>query len=467
MSLRNLPSVDEILNDPVINDLGKDYARHIIVAKVREVLTNTRLGIMKQDTGATREEMRAQVVAEVFARLKELASGSLRRVINATGVVLHTNLGRAILSPAVVEHMASLAGCYNNLEFNLESGTRGSRYSHVESLLTSLIGCESALVVNNNAAAVLLALNTLAAGKEVIVSRGQLVEIGGSFRIPEIMKMSGCRLVEVGTTNKTHLSDFEQAINENTGLLLSVHTSNYRILGFTHTVSLDEMVQLGRKHNIPVMHDLGSGSMVDLSPWGLDPEPTVQESVAAGLHIVTFSGDKLLGGPQAGIIAGRKDHVDMMKKNQLLRALRVDKLTIAALEAAMISYMTSDPTKTVPILSMITKSAGDLKLAADRLADLITAEISHLKPVAAVKTVEITDTVGGGAYPLQELPGYAVEIVTAQSPEGISARLRTLNPAAVVRIQDDTLLLSVRTLLPGDDKVLAKLIYQSLEDSKK
>lgn len=461
--MRNLPSVDEILNDPDVIELGADFARTIIVGKVREVLTNKRLEIMKKDKAFTREEMKAQVAVEVVRKMNELSDGSLRRVINATGVVLHTNLGRAVMSPQAVEHMANLAGGYSNLEFDLDKGTRGSRYSHVESLLTSLIGCEAALVVNNNAAAVLLALNTLAAGQEVIVSRGQLVEIGGSFRIPEIMKLSGCRLVEVGTTNKTHLRDYEEAITENTGLLLSVHTSNYRILGFTHEVGLDELVQLGRKRDIPVMHDLGSGSMLDLSPWGLDPEPTVQQSIASGLQIVTFSGDKLLGGPQAGIIAGRKEHIEQMKKNQLLRALRVDKLTIAALEASMISYMANDPAETLPVLSMITRTPAQLKEAAEKLADLIKQENGRGALIPEVKVVETKDTVGGGAYPLQELPGYAVEIVTPRDPEIVSARLRSLKPAVVARIQDDTLLLSVRTLLPGDDRVLAGLIHQSLE----
>lgn len=466
MRLQNLPSVDEILKDVRIREMEKSCARSLVVQAVRRELSHLREEITTTGHDYDRDQARERVVKEAIRQLESLQSGSLRRVINATGVVLHTNLGRAPLSPRSSENTVRLAQGYTNLEMDLEEGKRGSRYQHLESMLLSLTGAEAALVVNNNAAAVLLALNTLAKDREVIVSRGQLVEIGGSFRIPEIMTLSGANLVEVGTTNKTYLSDFEQAISERTALLLAVHTSNYRIVGFTHEATLDELVRLGQRHKLPVVKDLGSGSLINLSPWGLEAEPTVQDCLHNGVDLVTFSGDKLLGGPQAGIILGRKQLIDDMKRNHLLRALRVDKMIIAGLEATLSSYITGDPTENIPVLKMLTRNKAELQDQAIQLAQSLRDGLLDSADPPEVKVVEITDRVGGGAYPLQDLPGYGVEIIFGFDPEQLVRNLRISKPALLPRIQESAIILSVRTLQAGEGDLIPVLLRQGLEALK-
>jgi L-seryl-tRNA(Ser) seleniumtransferase len=463
LGLQNLPSVDEVLKDIKVQEIQRTCARDLVVQAVRTELDVLRTEIMNSGREWSREQARERVVTEVIRRLEMLQGGSLRRVINATGVVLHTNLGRAPLSPETSTYIARLAQGYTNLEMDLEAGKRGSRYQHLESMLLSLTGAEAGLVVNNNAAAVMLVLNTLARDREVIVSRGQLVEIGGSFRIPEIMALSGAKLVEVGTTNKTYLSDFEQAATEHTALLLAVHTSNYRIVGFTHEISLHELVRLGRKLNLPVVQDLGSGSLIDLSPWGLEAEPTVQECLQNGVDLVTFSGDKLLGGPQAGIILGKRHLVEAMKRNHLLRALRVDKLTIAGLEATLSSYINGSPQESNPVLQMLTRGKAELKAPAERLARLIRDELHNGNEPPEIKVVEIHDKVGGGAYPLQELPGYGVEIGFGFDPGQLVHQLRTLEPALLPRIKEGAIIISVRTLQSGELELIPGLLRQGLE----
>jgi L-seryl-tRNA(Ser) seleniumtransferase len=460
LGLKDLPSVDEVLKDARIQSLEEVCARNLVVQAVRDELDVLRAEILSTGNRWTREEARERVVVEVVRRLKALYNGSLRKVINATGVVLHTNLGRAPLSLETAEHIARLAQGYCNLEMDLEEGKRGSRYQHLESIILSLTGAEAALVVNNNAAAVLLVLNTLAREREVIVSRGQLVEIGGSFRIPEIMALSGAKMVEVGTTNKTYLSDFEQAVSPDTALLLAVHTSNYRIVGFTQEVPLRELVGLGCRLGLPVVQDLGSGCLIDLSPWGLTAEPTVQECIKDGVDLVTFSGDKLLGGLQAGIIVGKKHLIDAMKHNHLLRALRVDKLTIAGLEAALGCYITGEPQNRIPVLQMLTQDPAGLEITADRLCHAIREE---LQGQFDVRVVELNDKVGGGAYPLQELPGYGVEIAPGFDPGQLAYRLRTLEPALLPRIKEGAIIISVRTLQAGEVDLVPGLLRRAME----
>jgi L-seryl-tRNA(Ser) seleniumtransferase len=336
-AFKKIPGVDRLLDSPEIIEISSKYPRSLILNAINQVLDETRKRIATGDESKVSFDLTlGPISTRVVERLELLARPSLRPLINATGVVVHTNLGRSILAERVLQRFGPLSGGYSNLEYDLDQGKRGSRYTHVEGILKELTSAEAAMVVNNNAAAVFLALETLARGGEVIVSRGQLVEIGGSFRIPDVMRKSGAKMVEVGTTNKTHLSDYEEVFGPDTALLLKVHTSNFQIVGFTEDVDTTQLVNLGKKYGIPLMEDLGSGCLVDFSKYGLTKEPTVQEVLEQGVDLVTFSGDKLLGGPQAGIILGRKDLVEAIKKNQLTRALRIDKLTLIALESPMI-----------------------------------------------------------------------------------------------------------------------------------
>ncbi len=408
------------------------------------------------------QELRAEILAgkkvhldeeEVWARaqalLTEEARPHLRPVINATGVVVHTNLGRSPLAPEALEEILAVARGYSNLEYRLAQGERGSRYEHVRGLLRDLTGAEEALVVNNNAAAVLITLNTLAAGKEVIVSRGELVEIGGSFRMPEVMAWAGCRLKEVGTTNRTHLKDFEEAIGEETALLMKVHKSNYAILGFTKEVSGAELVALGKKYGIPVVEDLGSGCLVDFSRYGLRKEPTVQEIVRTGVDVITFSGDKLLGGPQAGIIVGSRELVERIRKNPLNRALRIDKMTLAGLEATLRLYLEEKiAVEKIPTLRFILTPAFQVKKAAQKLTRALR---KAALPGFAFEVVPTVCRTGGGALPLADLPSFAVAVTAADfSPEELHQALRTGEPPVVGRIEGDRYLLEVRTLFPEE-----------------
>ncbi|MEK7385500.1 MAG: L-seryl-tRNA(Sec) selenium transferase, partial [candidate division NC10 bacterium] len=388
---------------------------------------------------------------------------SLRPVINATGVVLHTNLGRALLSPLALERLAAVAAAASNLELDLATKERGSRYSHVEGLLRRLTGAEDALVVNNNAAAVLLALETLAHGREVVVSRGELIEIGGEFRIPDIMLRSGAVLREVGTTNRTHLRDYAEAIGPNTALLLKVHTSNYRVVGFTAEVASRELVELGRERGIPVMEDLGSGSLLDLRPYGFPYEPTVPETVATGLDLVSFSGDKLLGGPQAGVVVGRREVVGRLKKNPWNRALRIDKFTIAALEATLYAYESGTALETVPTLRMLTEPLAAVRSRARRLLRRLAA---GTRERLAARVVDDRAQVGGGALPTVELPTAALAVgAKAAEARRLDERLRAGDPPVIGRIAEDRLLLDCRTVLASQLPALAKALMAAAEGS--
>jgi len=366
--LRKIPSVDKVLEYEDVKMLLQKYSRGVVLKAIQNVLGRIREKLLTdKETLMSNEKQSLSVTAEeIENEMKSLRKPHLEKVINATGVVLHTNLGRSLLPDESIENMKEIASSYSNLEYDLEKGRRGSRYSHIENLLCEITGAEAAFVVNNNAGAVLLALNTLADGKEAIVSRGELIEIGGSFRIPDIMKRSGAKMIEVGTTNKTHPEDYEEVISDKTGLLLKVHTSNYRIVGFTSEVDLHTLIEFGGKYHLPVVNDLGSGSLIDFSLYGLEQEPTVQEVVKTGVDVVTFSGDKLLGGTQAGIIVGKKTTIKKLIKNPLNRALRIDKLMLAALESTLRLYIDQETViKKIPTLKMITLPLDEIKRRAN------------------------------------------------------------------------------------------------------
>ncbi|RLB03949.1 MAG: L-seryl-tRNA(Sec) selenium transferase, partial [Deltaproteobacteria bacterium] len=366
--LRKLPAVDQVLKWPEIKRALGSYPRKLVLKAIREILDERRKQILDAPDTSEAKTHADDILPDILKRLEKLSEFTLIPLVNATGIIVHTNLGRSLLAEEALERLELISSSYSNLEYDLESGQRGSRYVHAESILCELTRAEAALVVNNNAGAVLLVLNTLAQGKEVIVSRGQLVEIGGAFRIPDVMERSGARLRDVGCTNRTHLRDYEEAINENTALLMKVHNSNYMIVGFTKEVPLQDLVELAHRHNLYAVEDLGSGSFIDLSQYGLRKEPTAQEAVECGVDVVTFSGDKLLGGPQAGIILGRKELIARFKKNPLTRALRIDKLTLAALEATLRLYRDFDvATKRIPTLRMITTPMEELTSRAVRL----------------------------------------------------------------------------------------------------
>ncbi|MEW6291146.1 MAG: L-seryl-tRNA(Sec) selenium transferase [Thermodesulfobacteriota bacterium] len=460
--LRAIPKVDEFLS----------WVEHIqapvrfVKAAVREVLAAEREIILGGRPRKAEDLDREALLAKFDKRLKDKLTLNFRTVINATGVIIHTNLGRSLLPGVAMDSLVRVGSRYSNLEFDLTTGKRGSRYSLVEDLLCELTGAEAGLVVNNNAAAVLLALDTLAKNREVIVSRGQLVEIGGSFRIPEVMEKSGALLREVGATNRTHLRDYENAINEQTGLLLKVHTSNYRIIGFTSEVSLPEMVELGRRHNLPVMEDLGSGSLVDLSRFGLEKEPTVGEVVKAGVDVVTFSGDKLLGGPQAGLILGKRDIIGRIKKNPLNRALRIDKFTLAGLEAILRLYCEEDKAlAAIPTLAMM-----GLPLAAiERRAARLTRRIGKaLADCCGVTTVSAASRVGGGAMPEQDLPSRAVALrPVAMKVSELERKLRESSPPVIGRIENEAYLLDMRTVADDEIPLLAAALLAVFEVEEK
>ena len=449
-ALRSLPSVDQVLRALNGRPTVKGLPRARLTSMVREVLDAERRRVLAGSAAPADVEALAARVVEAGRRAGVF---SLRPVINAQGVVLHTNLGRAVLSPLALERVAAVGAAYSNLELDLASKERGSRYSHVEALLRRLTGAEDALVVNNNAAAVLLALETLAHGKEVIVSRGELIEIGGEFRIPDIMRRGGAVLREVGATNRTHLRDYAEAIGPDTALLLKVHTSNYRVVGFTADVSSRELTELGRQRGIPVMEDLGSGSLVDLRPWGFPYEPTVPEVVASGVDLVSFSGDKLLGGPQAGILVGRREVVARLKKNPWNRALRIDKFTIAALEATLYAYEAGTARETIPTLRALTEPLGDVRRRARRLLGrLDPATRASLAP----DLVEDHAEVGGGALPTVQLPTIGLAVgATPAAARALDVALRTGDPPIVGRMLDDRLFLDCRTVLPHQIPALA------------
>ena len=387
----------------------------------------------------------ATVAQEVEKSIKGLYRYSLRRVVNATGVILHTNLGRTPLCPEALQRIVEVGRSYSNLEFDLAKGERGQRYDHVSSLICALTGAEDALIVNNNAAAVLLVLNTLAEGKEAIVSRGELIEIGGEFRIPEIMHKSTSKLREVGTTNRTRIGDYEKAINDNTGLILKVHTSNFRIVGFTEEAEIESLVALGKSRGIPVMDDLGSGCLIDLDQYGLQHEPTVREALATGIDVVTFSGDKLLGGPQAGIIVGKKEVLTKIKNNPLNRALRIDKLTLAALEATLMHYLNpAVAVKKLRSLKALTEPVAAVKKRAEKLIDKLQKEnFDSLK----FSLREDFAAAGGGSLPTQQIPTVLVAIKNKKmSASRMEDKLRKMEVPVIVRVDKDEIMLDLRTV---------------------
>ena len=456
-TLRSLPSVDQLLRALGSRTEVARIPRTRLTEMVREVVDAERRRVLDgRGTPADVDTLAGRVVAVA----RRAGVFSLRPVLNAQGVILHTNLGRALLSPLALERVAAVGAGYSNLELDLATRERGSRYSHVEALLRRLTGAEDALVVNNNAAAVLLALETLAHGKEVVVSRGELIEIGGEFRIPDIMLRSGAVLREVGTTNRTHLRDYAEAIGPNTALLLKVHTSNYRVVGFTAEVGSRELAELGRERGVPVMEDLGSGSLLDLRPWGFPYEPTVPEVVTAGLDLVSFSGDKLLGGPQAGIVVGRRAIVTRLKKNPWNRALRIDKFTIAALEATLYAYESGTALETIPTLQALTEPLAAVRRRARRvLARLDSAARQRLAP----EVVEDHAEVGGGALPTVQLPTAGVAVgATPAAARALDTALRAGDPAVIGRFVDDRLYLDCRTVLPTQVAALAAALTQAL-----
>jgi L-seryl-tRNA(Ser) seleniumtransferase len=455
-ALRSLPSVDALLERVQGDAALKGIPRARIVQAVREVLAGERGRLLEGRAGAVTPLDADALARRVVVELSRAGAFSLAPIINATGVVLHTNLGRALLSPLALERLRRVGSAYSNLELDLKTKERGSRYVHVDGLLKRLTGAPASLVVNNNAAAVLLALETLARGKEVIVSRGELIEIGGEFRIPDIMRRSGAILREVGTTNRTHLRDYADAIGPETALLLKVHTSNYRVLGFTAQVPTRELVELGRSRGIPVMEDLGSGCFVDLRPYGFPYEPTVQEAVAAGLDLVSFSGDKLLGGPQAGIVVGKAELVERLKKNPLNRALRIDKLTLAGLEATLYAYEAGNAPETIPTLRMLTERLAAVRRRARRLLRRLSPSVVT---ALGATLVEGRAQVGGGSLPLVELPTVALAIgTTERSAHALDQALREGEPPVIGRIADDRLLLDSRTVLNSDIPALAEAL---------
>lgn len=459
--LRLLPKVDECLlalqQHPALNGVPlqclKNGTRLYIEQLRQEVLQGGNIS----DTDLEQTVLMPRLTKFILHKQKV----HFKRVINCSGVIIHTNLGRSILPAQTMDILYEAGARYSNLEFDLETGERGSRYSHVEELLCELTGAEAALVVNNNAAAVLIVLETLAKDKEVIVSRGQLVEIGGSFRIPDIMSRSGATLVEVGATNRTHLHDYQNALTENTGLLLRVHCSNYRIIGFTKEVSNEDLVNLGRQYHIPVVEDLGSGCFIDLSRFGLEKEPTVQEVVSSGVDVVTFSGDKLLGGPQAGIIVGRKDIINTIKKNPLNRALRIDKFTLSGLESILRLYRDERTVlDSIPTLSMISSPLDVVDKRAKRLLRRLRKD---LKENCTLSIIDSSTRVGGGAMPEQNLTSRAVVIEPHQlSVSALERTLRTQDIPVIGRIEEDRLLLDLRTVADDEIPVLHDILVRVL-----
>ena len=446
--LKTLPKIDEVLLVLEKDDAFEGVSRDIVVGKCRQIVEEMRKSILDSEkiSGKIPDSFSAgRAAEEVRKRLLALHDYSLRRVVNATGIILHTNLGRAPLCGDALKRIIDVSEGYSNLEFNLDEGKRGLRYDHVREILCCISGAEDAIIVNNNAAAVLLALNTLSEGKEAIVSRGELIEIGGAFRIPEVMEKSGAILREVGTTNRTHFSDYENAVCDDTGLILKVHTSNFKVLGFTDEIGLDKLVELGKKKNIPVMNDLGSGCFVQLDKYGFEGEPTVQEVLKTGADVVTFSGDKLLGGPQAGIILGKKIILDKIKKNPLNRALRIDKLTLAALEATMMHYLDLDrAVDDVRVLRSLTEPVADVEKRARELLALL--EKLSLKDLT-FSIMEEYSMAGGGSLPTQEIPTVVVTVTSRSiSPSRLERRLRKLEVPIVARVFEDKVLLDLRTI---------------------
>ncbi len=459
--LRSLPGVDHILELTKADPYFKTVPKTVLTHSIRDVIENLRTEILKNPHDIAQEKLTdAFILKSVKAFTQKTLAPNLVRTINATGVVVHTNLGRSILAEDALENIHLIASRYSNLEFDLAGGKRGSRYSAVKDILCEISGAEAAMVVNNNAGAVLLCLETIARDKKVIISRGELVEIGGSFRIPDVMAKSGGILCEVGTTNRTHLRDYENAIDNDTGLLLKVHKSNYSVVGFSAEVSLNRLVALGEKYQIPVMEDLGSGTFIDFSTYGLPKEPTVQESVLSDADVITFSGDKLLGGPQAGLIVGKKDIIDAIKKNPITRALRIDKLTLAALECTFRFYREKETAiNAIPTLRMLTLPIEQIKQKAQQLK-------KRLKNInddrLQIELINLSSRAGGGSLPLLELPTQCVGVkVTELSVNAIERFLRDQTPPLIGRIDEDYYIMDLRTI-QNDELVLIETAFKRL-----
>lgn len=455
--LKNLPGVDNLLEDLREQTFYQEIPKSVLLSSIREVIEKKREVILSGSS-----TINDDYKFEIKRLVEEKSKPNLKNIINGTGVVVHTNLGRSILPNEALDHMVKIASGYSNLEFDLDSGKRGSRYSVVEEIICEISGAEAAMVVNNNASAVLLALETLANKREVIVSRGELVEIGGSFRIPDIMAKSGGILKEVGATNRTHLKDYEKAISEETGLLLKVHTSNYSIVGFTSSLSLEEIVSLGKDKSITVMEDLGSGTFVDFSKYGLTKEPTVQESVKAGVDLITFSGDKLLGGPQAGIIIGKKHIIDKIKQNPFTRAVRIDKLTLAALEIVMRLYRDErSAVIKIPTLKMLFMKKPEIEARATRLSSMLK---ERFEGKIMISTCGTESKAGGGSLPLMLLPSCAVVLKSNDlSPSHIEKRMRTGEPKVIGRIENDQYIIDIRTVDDNEFESICMAVKKVLE----
>ena len=447
--LRELPSIDRLLKHSRCAALLTRYNRDYVIQKCRAALDHLR-AMIRQGKGQLLDD--DAILDKVEAQIEMESRPGHIRVVNATGTILHTNLGRALLSQAAIDAMIAVAGKPINLEYDLGAGKRGKREVTLEQLLVDLTGAEAATVVNNNAAAVLLGLNSLAQGKEVIVSRGELIEIGGAFRIPEIMIKSGAILREVGATNRTHPADYENAINENTALLLKVHTSNYKVIGFTAEVTLEQMVAIGKKHNLPVMEDLGSGALIDLSAYGLAKEPLVGERIAAGADVVTFSGDKILGGPQAGLMVGKKELIGKMNKNHLQRALRCGKLTLAALEATLRRYRQSpNIVEEIPTLRAFARAVNEVRAMGQAVLPKLQTLLGNGYQLSLQDS---TSQIGSGALPTEELPTVVISVKNSNlSADAIAKRFRHADPPIIGRIQDDKFLLDLRTIFDAGDLV--------------
>ncbi|MGD9568506.1 MAG: L-seryl-tRNA(Sec) selenium transferase [Sedimentibacter sp.] len=452
---RLIPKVDNLMETEVIKILCSSTNRDLILESVRKVTEDLREFINESDCETDIINKIESITHDIKKEVESFSLFHMKRVVNGTGTILHTNLGRSVISEETAERVKYLVTGYSNLEYDLELGERGSRYSHFEKIITKITGAEAAMAVNNNAAAVLLILSALAKEKEVVVSRGELVEIGGSFRIPDVMAQSGVKLIEVGTTNKTHLYDYESQINENTAALLKVHTSNYKIVGFTESVSVEELTELAHKHNIPVIEDIGSGVLVDLRKYGLDYEPTVQASIKAGADIVCFSGDKLLGGPQAGIIVGKKSLIEKIKKHPLTRALRIDKFTAIALECVFHDYMDEDnAVKDIPVLKLINKSCEELKKQAELLYNNLYHEIGTK---CEIKIDDCESQIGGGSLPLERIDSIALMFKPlTMSTAALEKELRHLGTPVIGRVVNDYFLIDLRTVLQGEDEIIFK-----------
>ena len=457
--LAGLPSVDEMLKSGEGVEWLNTYPRKYVLLGIREAIDLRRKEIIEGLAVDFSEEV---MRADIERIIKRLSLFSLKPLINATGVVIHTNLGRSTLSERALENIRIVSENYSNLEYDIEKGKRGKRYTHIKRILREITGAEDALIVNNNAAAVMLCLNTFSKGREVIVSRGELVEIGGSFRMPDVMTASGALLREVGTTNKTHLHDYEKAISESTALILKIHKSNYRIIGFTDEVSVEDLVNIGRKHQIPVMFDLGSGCLIDLKPFGIHDEPSVKDIVKTGIDLTTFSGDKLLGGPQGGVIVGKREYIERLQKNPMTRAMRIDKLTLAGFEATLMEYVDEEKAiERIPTLRMLLQKPEEIQRRANKIAKRLKAEIKD----AHIRVMADSSRAGGGSLPEVALPTYVVAVKSdAVSVNDLEERLRKGNPPIITRIKEDSLIIDARTVRDKGFEVLVKRIKSALSD---